>query len=117
MSLEPSLDGHLRSTYDYAATSFPEASLELRYRRLTQYSLRLHIGEALFIEVYFNSQNRRQSYALIKGEKRVFGCDNVGGWHWHPLVSPEAHEPCTCEPSLCEIFSRLREAAQAVTSA
>jgi len=73
--------------------------------------------QELFVEVYYNAENGRQSYVLISKGKRVFGCDNLLGWHYHPRENPEQHNFCQVEPSLEEIFTQLNEAAESVRSA
>lgn len=49
----------------------------------------------LFVEVYFNEENQKTSFVLIKEGKRVFGVDNLGGWHIHPFENPVLHQPCS----------------------
>lgn len=90
---------------------FPEASAELRYLRLTQYSLRINIAEEIFVEVYYNNENQRQSYTLVSKGQRVFGCDNLLGWHYHPRENPEKHYFYKVKPSLEDIFIQLKETA------
>ena len=64
------------------------------------------MDEHRFIDVFFNSRNQRVDLSVIQGGQRIFGYDNLGGWHRHPRSAPEQHEACT-QPSL-ETF--LREA-------
>lgn len=33
----------------------------------------------LFVEVYFNEENQKTSFALIREGERLFGADNLGG--------------------------------------
>ena len=87
----------------------------MRYFRLTQYSLRIIISQGLFVEVYYNDENERQSYALISKDKRMFGCDNLLDWHYHPLANPEQHDFCGKAPSLQEIFTELKNTVAIVT--
>jgi len=54
--------------------------------------------------VFFNSRNHRIDLALIERGWRVFGYDNLGGWHRHPPDAPDRHEACA-EPGL-EAFVR-----------
>ena len=74
------------------------------------------MAEELFTEVYFNAENQRQSYALISKGQRVFGCDNLFGWHYHPQENPDQHNFCQIEPSLEEIFAQLKQTAEAIRS-
>jgi hypothetical protein len=72
------------------------------------------MAEELFIEVYYNDENRRQSYALVSKGERVFGCDNLFGWHYHPRENPEQHDFCQKEPPLEEIFTKLNETVDVI---
>ena len=74
------------------------------------------MAEEFFIEVYYSAENQRQSYALISKGQRVFGCDNLFGWHYHPRENPDQHNFCQAEPSLEEIFTQLKETADAIRS-
>ena len=46
-------------------------------------------------------------FALIERGKRIFGCDNLGGWHIHPFRNPDEHERCE-EPEIEDIFKTVR---------
>jgi hypothetical protein len=70
--------------------------------------MRLSIGEVLFIAIYFNAMNERQSFSLVSGGRRIFGYDQVKTWHKHPFESPDEHVSCD-EPSLNLIFGELAE--------
>jgi len=45
------------------------------------------IGKS-FIDVYYNHENEKTSFALIGDEKRIFGADNLDFWHIHPFEIP-----------------------------
>ncbi len=62
----------------------------------------LHFGERLFLAVRFNARNGRIDFALIRNEKRIYGCDNLGSWHYHPYENPAQHIPC--EPPTIDSF-------------
>jgi hypothetical protein len=59
----------------------------------------LNLPGATFVDVFFNAWNRRADLCLIDGERRLFGYDNLGGWHCHRAGDPASHEPCA-EPSV-----------------
>jgi hypothetical protein len=66
-------------------------------------SLRVHLIDNSFIEVFFNVTTDKTAYALIVGENRLYGKDNAKiGWHEHPADNPEGHYPC--EPVSFEEF-------------
>jgi hypothetical protein len=56
--------------------------------------LRAYVGALAFVEVFFNADTGKTSFALIKDGHRIFGADNTRGWHLHPFDSPESHGPC-----------------------
>ncbi|MBM4460812.1 MAG: hypothetical protein FJ011_24145 [Chloroflexi bacterium] len=58
-------------------------------------SLRVHLADGSFIEVFYNTMTDRTAFALIVEGQRVYGKDNAKiGWHMHPASDPKAHHPC-----------------------
>jgi len=55
---------------------------------------RIFLIDTSFVEVYYNFENGKASFALIKNNKRIFGADNLGFWHIHPFNNPERHLRC-----------------------
>lgn len=53
--------------------------------------LRANITETTFIEIFFNSQTGKCSFALVKNELRIYGIDNTKDWHIHPFENPCDH--------------------------
>jgi hypothetical protein len=86
------------------AAALPGATVERGARTIIAVKLRVDLDENQFIDVFFNARNGRADFALVKGGRRVFGYDNLGGWHRHPPEAPDRHDPCP-EPSL-EAFVR-----------
>jgi hypothetical protein len=70
--------------------------------------LRAHLGILAFIEVFFNEETGKASFALIKNSQRIFGADNTRGWHLHPFDSPESHGPCE-EMSFANFLIQVEE--------
>lgn len=72
-------------------------------------SLRVHLADRSFIEVFYNTATDRIAFALIVEGQRVYGKDNAKiGWHMHPLADPKAHRPCpavTFEEFLAEVVA------------
>jgi len=77
-------------------------------------SLRVHLADDSFIEVFFNTANERVFFALISGNQRIHGKDNAKiGWHEHSADAPQLHRPCapvSFEGFLAEVIA-LRFAA------
>ena len=44
-----------------------------------------------FINIFYNAETSKYSFALIRGNKRIFGADNARSWHTHPFESPDSH--------------------------
>ena len=72
----------------------PSATVEVVARTILVIKLRVELGDDRFIDVFFNARNHRTDLSLIEGNRRVFGYDNLGDWHCHPLAAPERHEAC-----------------------
>lgn len=99
-----------RDTFEAAfraavAAVLPSATVEVVARTVVTIKLPVDVDEDRFIDVFFNERNRRTDLSLIEGGRRVFGYDNLGDWHCHPLAAPERHEACV-EPTL-EDFVRV----------
>jgi hypothetical protein len=59
-------------------------------------SVRVHLTVAhTFINVFYNVTTDKAAFALVKGERRLYGVDNAKmGWHRHPFHDPDQHVPC-----------------------
>ena len=77
----------------------PSATVERVMRTIIAIKLRVDLDENRFIDVFVNSRNHRVDLAVIESGRRVFGYDNLGGWHRHPPEAPDRHDPCA-EPGL-----------------
>src|SRR4030067_488835 len=51
---------------------------------------RFEKGETANIYKY-NAETNKYSFALISGNERIFGADNLRFWHIHPFEDPESH--------------------------
>ena len=69
---------------------------------------RVEIDEHTVIDVYFNANSGKTTYALVQMGKRIFGYDNFRGWHYHPIENPEEHIPCQ-EPTPDQALREMRE--------
>ena len=77
----------------------PSATIDLIARTIVTIKLRVDLDQNRFIDAFFNARNGRTDLAVIEGGQRVFGYDNLGGWHRHSPNAPERHESCD-EPGL-----------------
>ena len=63
-----------------------------------------------FLQVYYNEKTGTTAFALIDCGKRIWGvdCDNIRGWHIHPLKNPDSHIN-TDSMTINEIIQRLKD--------
>jgi hypothetical protein len=64
-------------------------------------SLRLHIRQGLFVQLFYGNRSDSLYFALIENDRRIFGIDRERNqWHMHPFETPDAHLPLgyTLEP-------------------
>lgn len=52
---------------------------------------RVFLIDKSFGDIYYNFETGKTAFALIKGNKRIFGADNTGRWHIHPFENPKEH--------------------------
>lgn len=74
--------------------------------------VRLVLNDSIFIDIFYNAETCKYSFALIKYNKRIFGADNLRGWHMHPFENPEAHaesDPVTLENFLDMIAGNIEK--------
>ena len=64
---------------------------ELKIEENAIVKCRIFLIDDSFVEVYYNFENGKTSFALIKNNCRIFGADNLGFWHTHPFSDPEKH--------------------------
>lgn len=92
---------------DYIVTVCAESpnvvAYTVRVLDLDILSLRVHLADESFIEVFYNVATDKTAFALIVDDERIYGKDNAKmGWHVHPFDTPEDHIPC--DPVSFETF-------------
>ena len=92
---------------DLAGQHFPTSEPELQEANPLQLKMRIVLSSDLFIDIFQSKE--RIAFALIKETERVFGIDNLNGWHRHPSGGVKQHEIIE-EPTLEEIFSEIKSA-------
>ena len=73
----------------------------------TSIRLRVVLINGSFVDVFYNEQTGRTSFAQIQNKIRTFGADNAGGWHWHPRENPDAHLTAKSEITFEAFMKRL----------
>lgn len=87
-------------------------SYNVRILDNTILKVRAFLALEAFIDVYFNPVNSNCSFALVRGDQRIYGADNAFiGWHLHPFEEPESHQPCG-EVSFGEFLEMVEEWAR-----
>jgi hypothetical protein len=61
------------------AAVLPSATVERSARTIVAIKLRVDLDRNRFIDVFFNSRNGCRDLAVIQGDQRLFGYDNLGG--------------------------------------
>lgn len=102
------IDAFIEELQSLKQKLLPESEIEINYRRIDKISLRITIGSDLFIDIYANTESNRYDFSLINSNSRIFGYDNLGGWHCHPLNKQAEHVPCK-EPLLAEIMKEFAD--------
>lgn len=73
----------------------------------TSIKLRIEIATGGFIDIFYNEQTGTTAFALIRYGKRIFGADNTGGWHIHPLENPSRHDPLVTPMSFVDFVAEI----------
>jgi hypothetical protein len=69
--------------------------------------IKAHIDEDTYLNVFYNSETAKYSFALIRNNKRIFGVDNTRKWHIHPFENPDLHKEIS--PMSLEKFLEVLE--------
>ncbi|MCP4396633.1 MAG: hypothetical protein GY801_04920 [bacterium] len=83
-----------------------------RVEQLT-FKARIH-HTPLFLDVFYAANTGKISFALIQGNQRILGFDNLNGWHVHPYGTPGQHVPIP-EPSLEYIIRECSNIVKTLT--
>lgn len=79
----------------------------VRRTSATSINLRIEVSVGGFLDVFYNQQTGTTAYAWVMGERRIFGSDNTGGWHVHPIEDPTQHEHLEGPVSFNEFVSEI----------
>lgn len=87
------------------------ASYDVRILDDTVVKIRAALTYDAFIDVFYNADTGKCSYALVEKAARVFGADNAFiGWHVHPFEDPSQHVPSS-EVSFDDFLSSVEQHA------
>ena len=106
---EPSLEVLLDDSVEVCTSSVIVIAYSVRVADYQVLSLRAHLRDGSFVDVFHNLASARIALALIAGGMRVYGKDNSHiVWHVHPYGSTDEHLPCA--PSSFQAFLAEAEA-------
>ena len=89
--------------------SFAVVSATILRLSLTWFRLRAYLKNESFVDVSYNEETGKITFAQIRNEQRVFGADNKQGWHWHPYEDPERHDFVEGEITFEEFLKQVEE--------
>lgn len=71
---------------------------------------RVILKQEYFLQVYYNAVTHTTAFALLKEKQRVWGidCDNIRGWHEHPIDKPATHVKIKHQ-QIADIISELKK--------
>lgn len=103
--------------FDALQRHVPSGDLEITEMNMLRFKGRIYIAVSLFIDVFYATRTHKTSFAVVRKGKRIFGIDNLGGWHSHPFGRPERHVQIA-EPSIAAAVMECSKAifSQGVTS-
>ena len=77
----------------------PGGETEVIEMNMLRLKVRIYIAVSFFMDVFYAVRTQKISFALVQKGKRIFGIDDLDGWHFHPFGKPEDHVQMT-EPSI-----------------
>ncbi len=71
---------------------------------------RAYLHGKMFLSFYYNEETGTIAFALIQGQSRIWGidCDNIRGWHLHPMETPD-HHVAIAPLSVSDIIQQLAQ--------
>lgn len=115
------MDLSVQEFYDRATflikDRFPQCQVEVAEKNSLRLKVRIKITLRMFIDIFYAARTKKASIAVILKGERVFGIDNLGGWHVHPVGQTKEHhmiEEPTPEQALeqCAAVARTLEMKQ-----
>jgi hypothetical protein len=97
-----------RQVAEASADYFPYARLNFTEQRGIKVQGRIVIDDANLIDVYYSALKGKTTFALVRMGRRIFGYDNLRGWHRHPVENPDQHVACP-EPTPRQGLREIKE--------
>jgi len=105
--MNSSVEAFQAKVENLAGQHFPTSKLELQEVNPLRLKMRIILSSNLFIDIFYSVSKERIDFALIKETERIFGIDNLNGWHRHPFGAVEQHQAVK-RPTLEKIFSEIK---------
>lgn len=71
-------------------------------------ALRAYLEDDLFVDVFYNEETDKKSFALIRAGVRIFAADNAKKkWQWHPFENPKMHLLINHEITFAEFLRQV----------
>ena len=105
--MNSSVDAFQAKVQALAEQHFPTSKPELQEASPLRLKMRILLSSDLFIDIFYGVSKKRIDFVLIKATERIFGIDNLNGWHRHPFGGVKQHEAIE-EPTLEKIFSEIK---------
>ncbi|HQI87730.1 MAG TPA: hypothetical protein PKV20_24440 [Anaerolineae bacterium] len=87
---------------------FPDVRVDMTIVRHTRLKTRVDLEKGCHVDIFFREETQRIDYTLICGDMRLFGLDNLKGWHYHPSAEPSQHVPCAA-PTPMQALEQIRD--------
>jgi hypothetical protein len=91
----------------------PQCRMEVAEKNALRLKARVRVSLSAFIDFFYAARTERISFAVIFRGERVFGMDNLGGWHVHPVGESQEHHKIEA-PTLEEAFEQCVRVAEAL---
>ncbi len=72
--------------------------------------LRAYLRDDSFVNIFYNENTRKKSFALIRERRHILAADNAKDeWHWHPFEEPTQHLFVEQEISFAEFLQQVEK--------
>ena len=73
------------------ARDLPHLTLKIVEKNPHRFKGRIILASGRNVDIFYGSKKGRIGFALIDENQRIWGVDNLGGWHIHPIGNEKEH--------------------------
>lgn len=73
------------------ARFIPHLTLKIIEENPHRFKGRIKLASGRNVDVFYGSKKTRIDFALIDRNQRIWGVDNLGGWHFHSIGNEKEH--------------------------